>query len=97
MNYRAGDAAFAGFFVGYGEAEARHRVVAAEIRAEDGQRFHQHAGADAVDAHTAPERDGGGLHEGVERPFTKLAEAPKRIGSWLSTPLVRVKEPPSFT
>src|SRR3546814_6951516 len=72
LNYLAGQAAFDGFYVGIGDADARHRVVAAEIRAEDGQRFHQHAGADAGDAHTAPEPDGGGHQEGVERQFNKL-------------------------
>src|SRR3546814_19153693 len=78
LTFLAGQAAFNGFHAGVGDAGARHRVVAADIRADDGQRFHQHAGADAVDAHTAPELAGGALPESPPSPFPQLAQPPKR-------------------
>lgn len=71
---------------------AGHSVVAHEVVTQRGGGLVKEPGTRGVDTEPTGQLDGGSAYEGVERPSTRLMQAPKRMGSWLRTPLVNVND-----
>lgn len=74
----------------------RNRLEATEVGRVAGQRLADHGRADGVDAQAARQLRAAPRTKPSTAQLTMLAELPKRIGCSASTPLVRVKEPPSL-